>query len=170
MAIGERIHYFRMQRGLTQKQLGKAIGFKESTADVRIAQYETGVRSPKAEIVAALARVLDVSTSALTVPDIDTDIGLMHTLFTLEDTSALKIGEIDGELCIRMNRSSPRYHAMYEMLSAWHQQAAKLEAGDTTQADYNHWRRYYPEYDTTGTWAKVPAQELSDALLESIQE
>ena len=61
-----------MQRGLTQKQLGNAIGFKESTADVRIAQYETGVRTPKAEIVAALARVLDVSTSALTVPDIDT--------------------------------------------------------------------------------------------------
>lgn len=162
MAIGERIHYFRMQRGLTQKQLGNAIGFKESTADVRIAQYETGVRSPKAEIVNALARVLDVSTSALTVPDIDTNIGLMHTLFTLEDISALKIGEIDGELCIRLDKSSPCYHAMYEMFSAWQQQAAKLESGEITQADYDRWRRYYPEYDTTGTWAKVPSQNLVD--------
>ncbi len=164
MAIGERIHYFRMQRGFTQKQLGNAIGFKESTADVRIAQYETGVRTPKAEIVAALARVLDVSTYALTVPDIDTDIGLMHTLFTLEDISALKIGKIDGELCIRLDRSSPRYHAMYEMLSAWQQQAAKLEAGEITQADYDRWRAYYPQYDITGAWAKMPSLELSEAL------
>ena len=167
MAIGERIHYFRMQRGLTQKQLGNAIGIKESTADVRIAQYETGVRTPKAEIVAALARVLDVSTFALTVPDIDTDIGLMHTLFTLEDISALKIGEIDGELCIRLDRSSPRYHAMYEMLSAWQQQAAKLESDEITQTDYDRWRRYYPQFDTAGIWAKVPSPELSDALIDS---
>ena len=159
MAIGERIHYFRMQRGMTQKQLGNAIGFKESTADVRIAQYETGVRTPKVEIVSSLARVLDVSTAALTVPDIDTDIGLMHTLFTLEDISALRIGKIDGELCIRLDRSSPRYHAMYEMLSAWQQQAAKLEASEITQADYDRWRRYYPQLDTTGTWVKVPPQE-----------
>ncbi|MBQ6432278.1 MAG: helix-turn-helix transcriptional regulator [Oscillospiraceae bacterium] len=170
MAIGERIHFFRTLRGLKQKELGNAIGFKESTADVRIAQYETGVRTPKAEIVAALARELDVSTSALTVPDIDTDVGLMHTLFTLEDISAFKIGEIDGELCIRLEKSSPRYHAMFEMLSAWQQQAAQLKAGEITQADYDRWRRYYPQYDTTGTWAKIPSQELSDALIESIRE
>ena len=37
MAIGERIHFFRMVRGLTQKQLGNAVGFREGTADVRIA-------------------------------------------------------------------------------------------------------------------------------------
>lgn len=164
MAIGERIHYFRMQRGLTQKQLGNAIGFKESTADVRIAQYETGVRTPKAEIVAALARELDISTSALTVPDIDTDIGLMHTLFTLEDISAFKVGEIDGELCIRLEKSSPRYHAMFEMLSAWQQQAARLETGEITKEEYDRWRRYYPEYDTTGSWARTPSMELSSVL------
>ena len=167
MAIGERIHFFRSLRGLKQKELGNAIGFKESTADVRIAQYETGVRTPKAEIVAALARELDVSTSALTVPDIDTDVGLMHTLFTLEDISAFKIGEIDGELCIRLEKSSPRYHAMFEMLSAWQQQAERLETGEITKKEYDRWRRYYPEYDTTGHWAKVPSQELSDALLQN---
>lgn len=167
MAIGERIHFFRMLRGLTQKQLGNAVGFREGTADVRIAQYETGTRTPKAEIVAALARELDVSSSALTVPDIDTDIGLMHTLFTLEDISAFKIGEIDGELCIRLDKSSPRYHAMFEMLFAWQQQAARLEAGEITKEEYDHWRRYYPEFDTTGRWTKVPSQELSDALLQN---
>ena len=42
MAIGERIHFFRTLRGMTQKYLGMAVGFPERSADVRLAQYETG--------------------------------------------------------------------------------------------------------------------------------
>ena len=42
MAISERIHFFRLMRGMTQKYLGTAIGFPEKSADVRLAQYETG--------------------------------------------------------------------------------------------------------------------------------
>lgn len=167
MAIGERIHYFRVQRGMTQKQLGNAVGFTENTADVRIAQYESGVRTPKAEIVSALAKELDVSVHALTVPDIDTEIGLMHTLFTLEDTSALKIGEIDGELCIRLDKHSPRYPAMLEMLSAWQHQAAKLAAGEITQADYDRWRRYYPQYDADALRVKLPPEAIIGDMSDS---
>ena len=44
MAIGERIRYIRNLRNMTQKWLGMAIGFDEKTADVRIAQYESGTR------------------------------------------------------------------------------------------------------------------------------
>ena len=160
MAIGERIHYFRLQRGMTQKQLGDAVGFTENTADVRIAQYESGVRTPKAEIVSALAKALDVSVHALTVPDIDTEIGLMHTLFTLEDTSALKIGKIDGELCLRLDKTSPRYHAMFELLSAWQTESAKLASGEITPQTYDLWRRYYPQYDTATIRAKLPPEEF----------
>lgn len=85
MAIGERIRYFRNKRGLTQKQLGTAVGFPEKSADVRLAQYESGTRSPKSDLTKALAEVLDVSPTALSVPDIDSYVGLMHTLFTMED-------------------------------------------------------------------------------------
>ena len=46
MAIGERIHFFRLLRGMTQKYLGTAVGFPERSADVRLAQYETGSRKP----------------------------------------------------------------------------------------------------------------------------
>ena len=56
--------------------------FPERSADVRLAQYETGTRKPKAELTAALAQALDVSPHALDVPDIDSYVGLMHTLFT----------------------------------------------------------------------------------------
>ena len=70
---------------MTQKYLGMSLGFPEKSADVRLAQYETGSRTPKADLTAALAEVLDVSPHALSVPDIDSYVGLMHTLFTLED-------------------------------------------------------------------------------------
>ena len=61
MAIGERIHFFRLLRGMTQKFLGMSVGFPEKSADVRLAQYETGTRTPKTDLTAELAKVLDVS-------------------------------------------------------------------------------------------------------------
>ena len=161
MAIGERIHFFRLLRGMTQKYLGMALGFPEKSADVRLAQYETGSRTPKADLTAALAQVLDVSPHALSVPDIDSYVGLMHTLFTLEDNYGLKITEQDGELALqvdfRQNKDAARLH---EMLWAWQEQAAKLEAGEISQEEYDRWRYHYPEYDSSQIHAKVPPEGL----------
>ena len=108
MAIGERIHFFRLLRGMTQKYLGMSLGFPEKSADVRLAQYETGSRTPKADLTAALAEVLDVSPHALSVPDIDSYVGLMHTLFTLEDNYGLKVTEQDGELALQVDFAKTR--------------------------------------------------------------
>ena len=161
MAIGERIHFFRLLRGMTQKYLGMALGFPEKSADVRLAQYETGSRTPKADLTAALAQVLDVSPHALSVPDIDSYVGLMHTLFTLEDNYGLKITEQDGELALqvdfRKNKDAARLH---EMLWTWQEQAAKLEAGEISQEDYDRWRYHYPEYDSSQIRAKVLPEGL----------
>ena len=65
MAIGERIRFFRNLRGMTQKYLGIKLGFSERTADIRMAQYEAGTRTPKASMVESLAYVLEVSPQAL---------------------------------------------------------------------------------------------------------
>ena len=156
MAIGERIHFFRLLRGMTQKYLGTAVGFPERSADVRLAQYETGSRKPKADLTAALAQVLDVSPQALDVPDIDSYIGLMHTLFTLEDLYGLKITELDGEVCLRLDKSTgSTYSTMFDMFHAWQEQAARLERGEITKNEYDQWRYNYPALDTSGQWHKV---------------
>ena len=161
MAIGERIHFFRLLRGMTQKYLGMSLGFPEKSADVRLAQYETGSRTPKADLTAALAEVLDVSPHALSVPDIDSYVGLMHTLFTLEDNYGLKVTEQDGELALqvdfRKNKDAARLH---EMLRTWREQAAKLEAGEISQEEYDRWRYHYPEFDKSQNYVKVPPQDL----------
>lgn len=171
MAICERIHYFRLKQGMTQKYLGQAVGFPEKSADVRLAQYETGTRTPKADLTAALAQVLDVSPQALAVPDIDSYIGLMHTLFTLEDVYGLTVNEADGEVCLKVNKGKGKDAAeLLKMLCAWKSQTDQLKAGEITQEDYDRWRYYFPKYDTTQQWAKVPSQELSDALVEAFKD
>lgn len=170
MAIGERIHFFRILRGMTQKYLGTIVGFPERSADVRLAQYETGTRKPKAELTAALAQALDVSPHALDVPDIDSYIGLMHTLFTLEDLYGLTVSESDGEICLKVDTFKGKdAHELRKMLYAWKEQADKLSSGKISKDEYDNWRYHYPQFDTTQRWAKVPSQELSDALVEAFK-
>ena len=138
---------------------------------MRLAQYETGSRKPKADLTAALAQVLEVSPQALDVPDIDSYIGLMHTLFTLEDIYGLTVSEADGEVCLKVNKDKGKDAAeLSKMLYAWKEQADKLSSEEISREEYDNWRYYYPKFDTTQIWAKVPSQELSDALVETIKD
>ena len=170
MAIGERIHFFRTMRGMTQKYLGMLLGFPEKSADVRLAQYETGARTPKADLTASLANALGVSPLALSVPDIDSYLGLMHTLFTLEDRYGLTIDELDGEVCLRVNaRHSKDSARLHEMLCSWRQAAAMLKAGEISQEDYDRWRYRYPEFSNTPGRVKPISQGLSDMLVADLK-
>lgn len=171
MAIGERIHFFRLLRGMTQKYLGMAVGFPEKSADVRLAQYETGARTPKADLTASLAHALGVSSQALAVPDIDSYIGLMHTLFTLEDRYGLTIDELDGVVCLRVNiRQGKDAARLHEMLCSWHQTAAMLKAGEISQEEYDQWRYRYPEFSNTPGHTRVISQRLSDMLVDAFKK
>ena len=142
MAIGQRIKFIRNLRGLTQKELGLAIGFTDRTSDVRIAQYEAEKRVPKERMIEDIARVLDVEPFSLDVPNIDTYIGLLHTLFAIEDMYGLKIGEIDGKLCLKVDINSDSHFA--DRLNDWRYQAKKLSNGEISLAEYNDWRLNYP--------------------------
>ena len=171
MAIGERIHFFRIMRGMTQKYLGMLVGFPEGSADVRLAQYETGSRKPKAELTASLAQALDVAPQALDIPNIDSQIGLMHTLFALEDIYGLTVCETGGEVCLHVNKDKCKAaDDLLQMLTAWHGQATRLTNKEITQEEYDQWRYQYPKFDTSQHWAKTPSKELSDTLVGQFKD
>ena len=171
MAIGQRIKYFRNRKGLTQKQLGERLGFLGKTSDVRMAQYESEARVPKHDLVKEMADIFDVSTHALTVPDIDTYIGLMHTLFALEDMYGLKISRIDGKVCLQLDPSiSAPGSSLDTMFQAWQQQAARLESDEITKEEYDQWRYQYPELDTYQQWGKVPSEELDKFIKKELKK
>ena len=152
MAIGERIRFFRNLKGMTQKFLGIQVGFSEKTADIRMAQYESGARGPKAELIQSLADIFGVSTLALQVPDIDTDLGFMHTLFALEDIYGLRIDKLDGEVCIRLDKNrGSSYIALLERFTAWQEEAEKYRNGEISKEEYDRWRYTYPEVEVQRT-------------------
>lgn len=170
MAFGKRIKFFRNRKGMKQKELGELLGFLGKTSDVRVAQYETEARTPKANLVKEMAQIFGVSPRAINVPNIDSYLGLMHTLFALEDMYGIKIGEIDGELCLRLDREHREYQHLFEPFHTWQQMAAKLESGEISQEEYDNWRYNYPELDTSEIRAKVPSLELSDELIKALKK
>ena len=171
MAIGERIRFFRNLRGMTQKYLGQVVGFPEKTADIRMAQYESGSRTPKAELTENLAGALGVSPLALSVPDIDSYLGLMHTLFTLEDRYGLTVETGENGVSLRVDpRKGKDAAELSEMLNAWAEQSEKYHNGDISRDEYDKWRYNYPKYDETSGFVKIPSQQLSDAMVEAFKD
>lgn len=171
MAIGERIRFIRNLRGMTQKYLGTLVGFSERTADIRMAQYEAGTRTPKEDLTNALAGALDVSPLALRVPDIDTYLGVMHTLFAMEDLYGLTVENRDGEIVFLIDSRKGKDAAQIsELISAWGSIAERYRAGEISKEAYDKWRYNYPRVDETQIWAKVPSQELSDAMVDAFKK
>lgn len=139
MAIGERIRFFRRLRGLTLKELGMAVGFSPSTAEVRISQYEIGYRTPRIGVVKDLADHLQVSPCALNVPDMDSCQGVMHTLFAIEDRYGLQVGKLDGELCLHFSNIKARMKFKKDF-EIWHTMLRHYQLGEITREEYDQWR------------------------------
>ena len=158
MAIAERINYFRNKCGMTMKYLGQKLGYAEKSADVRVAQYEAGTRKPKEDTVRALAEIFDVAPAALDVPDIDSYIGIMHTLFALEDQYTIHAELIDGEPVLRFGTDIKKRSHLWDLFYYWAAEASRLQNGEITEEEYNNWRYHYPRFDKGNMWAKVPPE------------
>lgn len=88
MTVGEKIRTIRTFRGMTQKELGLAVGFPEKGADNRIAQYETDYRVPRKEMLDKIALALKVNRLNFysACPGDSAPEDLMRTLFWLEES------------------------------------------------------------------------------------
>ena len=144
MNIGERIKRIRTLRGMTQKDLGIALGFPERSADVRVAQYESGSRTPKEDVIQEMAKVLKVKPKAIADPDYNTYIGLMYMFFDLEKTYGIHVDEIDGELCLRLDRSRKDYTELFDMLLKWNEARKNGQADFDSSVAYEEWKLHYP--------------------------
>jgi len=126
---------------MTQKELGLAVGFDENSADVRIAQYESGARTPKEKIIAKIANVLKVNPKAIERTEIDDYMGLAHTLFVLEDIYGLKINSVNNELCLMFDKPKGSISpALLDVFRTWCQEAEKFKNGEITEDEYITWK------------------------------
>jgi len=141
MAIGERIRFFRLKRRMTRKQLGVAVGFPEKNADVRMIQYETGTRSPKSALTSSIAKVLDVAPEALDIPNIEEPLGIMHTLFALEDIYNFKPDIMGNKVSVVADKSDAHTDSeLASLMTEWAMQMRRLQHGEITREQYDEWR------------------------------
>lgn len=136
MKLGEKIRYFRRKAELTQKQLGIMLGFTESNADVRIAQYESGTRKPSFLVMKNMSDKLDVSRYALEAPEIDLhrQNETMHILFALEDAGLIQF--TDSGILIDTKDKNFR-----KRLLQWRTVHSKI----ADKESYDEWRYRYEE-------------------------
>ncbi len=146
MTIGERIRRIRTLRGMTQKDLGIALGFPARSADVRVAQYESGSRTPKEDLIAAMARVLNVVPRAIADPFYDNPVGLMYLFFDLENTYGIHVDQIDGVYCLRPDRSSKSFLQVLDKLIEWNDAREKGLTDFESSVAYEEWKLHYPPY------------------------
>ena len=85
MTVGEKIRKFRINQGYTQKELAIMSGLSESA----IRNYELGNRFPSSEQLEKIANSLKISPYAMSDPNFDTYVSVMHALFALEDQYGL---------------------------------------------------------------------------------
>ena len=145
MNIAERIRFFRKRKGFTQKQLGLLVGFSERRAAERIAQYESGARKPMKNIIIALAQALGVSPLALSVPEINDPLKLLHLMFALEDTYGEWVEGNNGAIALNFDPYNNKEAAhLFAMFCEWRDIYEMRLNGKITKEEYDNWRYNYP--------------------------
>ena len=147
--IGERIGFFRRLHNYTQKELGKLLGFSDKTCDVRVAQYESGDRVPKEEMLKKIAAIFGISPYALNIPNIRTWASRMHIFFAMEDKYGAEIKKIDDEYYLRIEKTYPEHPTITgvrnAVLQEWVDMYTALQEGKITKSEYDYWRYNYPQ-------------------------
>lgn len=181
MSPGRRIRHYRMLRGMTQKALGIAAGFPPETADIRIAQYESGARTPKHALLCALADALGVLPSALDIPHIKSREVLNQLLLALEDEYGLTVTITENNersICntvsfvdgIKYHRTKKDYHDM-QTVSDELCREYRLSVIENPQygkaKQYGEWRA---EQEQRPTWRGLIRADIDEAIRQSMTE
>lgn len=150
-SLGAKINKLRELRNLSQRELGLMCGFKDTTADSRIAQYEKMKRTPSDEVLCDIAETLGVSKYALYHTDISLTKQMYHVLFDLEEIQGLEPVNIDGKIYLRLNGNKENTEIVKTFLDKWYSVREKYlndaRNSDNTDVkkDYDLWKASYPE-------------------------
>ena len=157
MAVGDRIKRVRNFRGMTQRELGVAIGFEFKTADVRVAQYESGTRTPKADTLRKISEVLDVNYRSLYEPTRYAAEDIMYTLFELDEHyGGMDVYDVEDHSDpfspARHKAVAFKYLILDLFMAEWQQRKKDLADGTISKAEYLEWKLNWP--DTTDDLGK----------------
>ena len=136
-------------RGMTQTDLGIAIGFPEKGANSRIGQYEINYRTPKKELLDEIAHVLRVNPNNFRVKNTGSLQDLMYELLWLDEEypdfiHLFKMKQGVGTLPFSFSDNTAGIYfnspVMNEFLNEWLVRKQKLTEGKISKDDYLEWK------------------------------
>ena len=147
--MGNRIRKIRTEKGLSQAELGEAMGL---TAD-RIQKYENGARKPKFDMLEKFAYALGVEPIAFIDPVVTNHIGAMFAFFEMEEFYDLKIKKDGTKYSLQFGDGSTG--TMNEYLKEWYKIYSQIQlelevaSSDEEKAEiikfYNNWQWTFPQ-------------------------
>ncbi len=147
MDIGNKIKHIRVMRGMTQKELGNAVGLPPKSADVRIAQYEIGARVPKETLVQKIADVLEVNVKYLiasTPKDID---DLIYYLFYMDEAGLVDMKSFEEESYDGSIEELIRISFIHteDILKEWYAKKNEYANNKISREEYLEWKLNWPD-------------------------
>ena len=138
MSTGENIKEIRNIRGITQKELGIAVGIGEESAGPRMAQYETGKRTPKEKMLNKIAEVLEADPRNIAIPIGYKEEDMIYRLLVLEDyfpEMKLERNSKTGDVVINFHNKK-----LNDFLFAWGVIRRKRARGLISDEEYLNWK------------------------------
>lgn len=193
MTVGQKIKRIRNFRGLTQKQLGIAMGFNESNADVRVRQYESDEKLPRKENINVIAKVLNVNPRNFTGYEGDTAEDIMQTLFWIDEEysgfvnitplekSSDSVSTSAGSETLKYNESDnwPAYSPMglwfndslvNDFLREWSTRKEEFRKREITEDEYFEWKLNWPYTCDNGGLHEPKMQWRNGKMPENTEE
>ena len=160
--LGERIRYYRMRKGMTQKQLAELCGITEPA----IRNYELDNRIPNYDTLNTIANALNVNYFTLAEPDLSSLPGAMHVLFRMEYAHGLRPKEIDGKAVLMIDKPDQANgeDLLQQMLNKWLEARKRFDSGEWTEKQYEDWLIQYPSvlpHDPVEESNKVENQDVT---------
>ena len=119
------------------KAVGTAIGLDETSSTVRMSQYENGARTPRPELLRALAQTLNVRPERIAPSPEDPIDAVIEFFLWMDKESTETIYEGNARLSA--------------FLSQYWRQKAKLARGEISRDEFIEWKLKY-----------IPIRSLSD--------
>ena len=138
--VGKKIRAYREFRGFSQIQLAELSGINVGT----IRKYELGIRNPKPEQLEKIANSLKISPYAMSDPNFDTYVSVMHALFALEDQYGLHAYRDESGVPQLMFKDKGHDSLnMLDHIGAWADMYQKFRNEEITEKEYLDWKSQF---------------------------
>lgn len=136
MSFGNKLKEIRKLRGFTQKELGVVLGFPIATADIRIAQYESGSRNPNKKLFEQISAVLNVNPAVFMPEKLEIECleDVLRVLLYLDEHIGITLSSKNDNVVCSFNNSD-----LQELLHKWKNKKLLLEGGAITKEEYLEW-------------------------------